>query len=152
MLSKGDDGMPCPASSDRVCFPRDMRPCHALRRPTVCEVQRRWYYDTLDVFWPYVQSKVYDCMQCPTSSNRVCCWKAMMACHAWRRYRMWFLREMIAFQEWHCQTMCASLRQWWHAMPEVIRPCVLLKGNDGMWVQRCLCVCPKGDNGMPRPT
>ena len=54
-----------------------------------------------------------------TSFDRVCCPKAMLACHARRR-----------------STICAALRRLWHTTLDVVQPCVL----------------PKGDNGMPRPT
>ena len=39
MVSKGDDGMPCPMSFDRLCCPKAMMACHARRRLTVFVVQ-----------------------------------------------------------------------------------------------------------------
>ena len=54
-----------------------------------------------------------------TSFDRVCCPKAMLACHARRR-----------------SIVCAAQTSCLHATPDVVRPFVL----------------PKGDDGMPRPT
>ena len=60
------------------------------------------------------------CVQArPTTADRLCCPRAMMACHARRR-----------------PTVYAVKGRRWHATPDVVRPCVL----------------PKGDDGMPRPT
>ena len=41
VLSKGDDNMPHPTSSDCLSFLRAMNSCHARRRPTTCEAQGR---------------------------------------------------------------------------------------------------------------
>ena len=112
-----------------------------------------------------------DGMPCPTPSNRQCCPKAMMACHARRR-----------------PPVCAVQRQRCHASPDdadrvcypralmscharSYQPCVLSKGGDVMprptlptvcFVQGRSwhatpdvvrpCVLSKGDYGMPRPT
>ena len=51
----------------------------------------------------------------PTSFDHVCHPRAMIACHA--RCRL---------------TVCASERRLWHAMPDVVRSCVLPKGGDFM--------------------
>ena len=60
------------------------------------------------------------CVQArPTTADRLCCPRAMMACHARRR-----------------PTVYAVKGRRWHATPDVVRPFVL----------------PKGDDGMPRPT
>ena len=72
-----------------------------------------------------------------TSFDCVCWPKAMMACNA-RRH----------------PTVYAAQRQRWHATPDVVRPCLPSKGDDGM---PCLtpsnCVSLfKGDDGMPRLT
>ena len=55
----------------------------------------------------------------PMSLDHVCRPRAMMACRARR-----------------CSTVCAAQRRCLHATPDVVR----------------LCVLPKGDDGMPRPT
>ena len=138
VLSKGYDGMPRPTTADRLCCQRAKMACHARRRSTVCAAKRRrWHatpdavrpcvlpkgddgmHATPDVVRPCVLPKGDDGMPRPTSLDRVCCPKAMMACHARRR-----------------STVCAAKRRRWHATPDVVRPCVL----------------PKGDDGMPRPT
>ena len=119
VLLKGDDGMPHPTSFDRVCRPRAIMACHARRRSTVCAVKRRRCDATPDVVRPCVLRQGDDGMPCPTSFYRVYCPKALMECHARRR-----------------STICATQRRLWHAMPDVVRPCVL----------------PKDDDGMPRPT
>ena len=41
VLPKGDDGMPRPTSLDRVCCPKAVVACHALRRLTMFPVQGR---------------------------------------------------------------------------------------------------------------
>ena len=58
-------------------------------------------------------------MSRPTLFDRVCCPKAVMACHALRRSTLFAIHGLL-----------------WHAPPDVVRSCVL----------------PKGDDGMPRPT
>ena len=60
-----------------------------------------------------------DCMSRPTSFDHVFIPKAVMSFHA-RSHSI----------------VCAALRRLWHATPDVVRPCVL----------------PKGDVGMPRQT
>ena len=93
-------------------------------------------------------------MPCPTSSDRVlsyggdgmsrstlfdhvCCSKAVISCHARR-----------------LSIVCAALRRLWHATPDVVRPCVLPKGDDGMPRPTSFdrFVQAKGNDGMPRPT
>ena len=78
VLSKRDDCMPSPMSSDFVCFPSAMIACHARRHPTVCAAQGRWWNATLDVIWLYVLSKGDEKKPRPTSSGRVYCLRAMM--------------------------------------------------------------------------
>ena len=107
-----------------------------------------------DVVQPCVLSIGGGGMSCPTLFDRLCIPNAVIACHARRR-----------------STVCATQRRLWHAMPDVVRPCVLPKDDDGMQrptlfyhvrypkaVMRCdairrstACVA-KGDDGMPRPT
>ena len=79
------------------------------------------------------------CVQArPTTADRLCCPRAMMACHARRR-----------------PTVYAVKGRRWHATPDVVRPCVLQKGEDGMprptpFDRVC---CPKAMMAcMPRPT
>ena len=64
---------------------------------------------------PFVLSKGYDGMPRPTTADRLCCQRAKMACHARRR-----------------PTVYAVKGRRWHATPDVVRPCVLQKGEDGM--------------------
>ena len=54
-------------------------------------------------------------MQRPMSLDRVCCPKAMMACHARR-----------------CPFVIAAQGRLCHVTLDVIRPFVLFKGDDGM--------------------
>ena len=55
-----------------------------LTLPTVCAVQKRLWHATPDVVRPCVLPKGDDGMPRPTSSDRVCCPKAAMSCHARR--------------------------------------------------------------------
>ena len=77
--------MPRPTSFDHVCWPRAVMSCHARRRLTVNAAQRRWWHATSDVVQQCVLSKGGDVMPRPTSSNCMCCPRAVMACHARRR-------------------------------------------------------------------
>ena len=85
VLLKGDDGMPRPTSFDRVCFPKEVMECRARRRSTVCAVQRRCCHATPDVVRLCVLPKGSEVMPRPTSSYRMCCRRAVMACHTRRR-------------------------------------------------------------------
>ena len=51
----------------------------------------------------------------PMSFDRVCCPKAVMACHARCRSIVFAVQGLL-----------------WHALPDVVRSCVLPKGDDGM--------------------
>ena len=115
VLPKGYDGMPRPTLSDRVCCPRAMMAWHARRRSTICAVQGRWWHATPDVVWLSVLPNGDDGVPRPTLFDRVCCPKAMIACHARR-----------------CSTVFAVQRRWLHFTPDVPRPCLLSKGSDGM--------------------
>ena len=66
-----------------------------------------------------MQSKEGDVKPNPTSLDCVCFPKVVMACHAGRRSIVFAIHGLL-----------------WHAPPDVVRSCVL----------------PKGDNGMPHPT
>ena len=81
VLSKRDDSIPSPMSSDCVCFPSAMIACHARRHSTVCAAQGGWWNATPDVVRSYVLSKGDDNVPRPTSSGRVYCLRAMMICH-----------------------------------------------------------------------
>ena len=136
MLSKGDDGMPCPTSSDRVCCPRAMRKCHTPHRQCVSH-------------------KGNNDMPCLMSYDRMCFPRAMWACHGLRcrivcvvqgddnmphttsSYHVCYPMAMITFHARHRQTVYAAQGQWLHAKLDVLRLCVLL---------------PKNHAGMPRLT
>ena len=109
---------------------------HARRSSTVCASQRQ------------------DGMPRPTSFDRVCCPKALMACHV----RC-------------CSTLFAVHGLLWHAPPDVVRSCVLPKEDNGMprptsfdrvcctkavmsyHARRISTVCAsQRKDGMPRPT
>ena len=131
MLSKGDDGMPCPTSSDRVCCPRAMMECHA---PLLQCVSHKGNND----------------MPCLMSSDRMCYPRAMWACHGLRgpivcvvqgddnmphttsSDRVCFPMAMMTFHARHRQTVYTAQRQWLHAKLDFLRPCVLPKNHAGM--------------------
>ena len=114
VLPKGDSGMPRLTSFDRVCFPKAMMACHARRRSTVCAVQRRCCHATPDVVQPCVLPKGGDVMPCPPSSDRVLSYGGDV------------MPRPTSFDR-----VCFPKARW-HAMPDVVRPCVLSKGGDGM--------------------
>ena len=141
-----------------------------------------------DVVRPCVHSKGGDVMPRPTLFYRVCIPRAVMSCHA-RCSRLCVLskggdvmprstssdracspRALISCHAPRRPTVCAVQGWRWHGTPDVIRPCVLSKGGDGMprptSSDRVLSYCgdviprlrcrlsmlSKGDDGMPRPT
>ncbi|TMW85119.1 hypothetical protein EJD97_023746 [Solanum chilense] len=156
MLSKGDDGMSCLTSSNRVCIPRAM-----MALPRLTSSDRVWYSrtnvvrqcvftmgdDNMPSLTSYdcLQSKGDDGMQHPMfcdrvedgmshstsfdcvfpngydgmlrskSSDHVFCPMSMMACYVQSH-----------------PTMCAAQGPYGHATYDVIRSCVLSKGNDNM--------------------
>ena len=85
----------------------------------------------------------------PTSFDRVCCPKAAMSCHA-RRCRPCVqskgdnvmprptLMAVVLSKGGDVMprstltTMCVVQGQWYHATLDVVRSCVLPKGDDGM--------------------
>ena len=76
----------------------------------------------LSFVWQYKRD---DDMQSPTLFDPVCCQRAIMACHA-RRH----------------QTMIAFKRTLLHTTLEIVQPCVLPNGNDGMpRPTTTVCVC-----------
>ena len=127
MKSKSGDLIQCPTSSYRVCYPRSVMACHARRHLTMCDVLGRRWHATPDVVRPCVLPKGGDGMPRPTSSDRVCCPRAMMTCHARRR-----------------STVSAS--------PKAMMECHARR-HLAIHARRCSTVCAaKGDDGMARPT
>ena len=106
--------MPRPTSFDRMCCPRVVMSCHARRRPTVCWPMAAMSYHALRCRLA-VLSKGGDVMPRPMSFDRACRPRAVMSCHARRR-----------------STVCAIQRQRCHATSDVVPPCVVPKGDDGM--------------------
>ena len=113
LMTKVDDGLPSPTSSDCMCWPRAMMAYQVRCSLTVYVVQGWWWHDTPDVIPPYVLSKKEDVMSRETSSDCVCCLMAMKACHVW-----------------HHPTACVTQGPWRHSTPYVVRSCVLCKGYD----------------------
>ena len=68
VLPKDNDGMPCPTSSDRMWYPREIIARHAGHCQTVCSALGRWWHTTPNVIGPWMLLKVNDCMSRPTSS------------------------------------------------------------------------------------
>ena len=88
--------MSCPTSFDREFLPSAIMECHAQRHPTVCASQGTFGHATPNVIRPCVQSKGDDSMHAqrcpsvllskgddymprPTSFDRLCFPRAMMA-------------------------------------------------------------------------
>ena len=117
--SKGGDVMPRPTSYERACSQRAVMSCHARRRLTICASQGRCWHATTDIIRSCVLPNGDDGIQLPTSFDGVCFPKVMMACHARSR-----------------SIVCAIQRQRCHVTSDVVPPCVV----------------PKGDDGMPHPT
>ncbi len=110
VLSKGDDGMPCPMSSYHVCSQRTIMACHVWHRPsvfavqgammvyhtwlrqTVYVVQGPWWHAMTDIVCLYVQSKDNNGILWPSSTHLVCCPRAMITCHA-LRVQSWLLSK-----------------------------------------------------------
>ena len=82
LLPKGDDGIPCSMSSNRVCCPKEIMACNARYRLNVCATEGTCGHAKTDVVPPYVKSKSDDGMLCPTSFECMCCPRNMMACLA----------------------------------------------------------------------
>ena len=136
LFSKGDDGMPCPTSFNRVCCPKAMMACHARRRPTVCAVQRQ------------------RCHASPDDADRVCYPRALMLCHA-RRCRPRVLSKGVdVMPRPTLASMCAVQGQRCHATPDVSeRVCCPREVMSSCHARCCRpCVLSKGDDVMPLPT
>ena len=131
MLSKGDDCMALPTSSNHVCCPRAMIEFHLSLRQCVLY-------------------KGNNGMPCLMSSDRMCYPRAMWACHGLRGRilcvvqgddnmqhtkssdRVCFPRAMMAFNARHRQTAYAAQGQRLHAKLDIVRPCVLARDHAGM--------------------
>ena len=136
VLPKGDDGMPCLTSFNRVCCPKAMMAWHAQRFHIVCVVHGRFCHATLDVADrvccpravmschtrccpPCVLSKGGDVKPRPTSSYRVCCPRAVMSCHV-RRCRPCVLSKGgDVMPRPTLPTVCVVQGRCCHATPDV---------------------------------
>ena len=78
-IAKDHVGIPRPTSSDRMCCPRDMMAGQAQRCQTVYSAHGPCMHATPIINCLCVQSKGDDGMSCSTSSDCVCCLKAIMA-------------------------------------------------------------------------
>ncbi|TMW80697.1 hypothetical protein EJD97_016477, partial [Solanum chilense] len=95
VLSKGNDGIKYPTSSDRVCCMRVMMTCHvdvvppcvllkgddSIDMPNVIRPCGDDVITTTNVVRLCVLHNCDDGMPLPTSSVRICSPKVMMACH-----------------------------------------------------------------------
>ena len=151
--SKGYDMMPCLMSWDSLHFPWVMMAFHdwycptlcmlsngdnGQPHPTVCSSQGPWWYATPAVVRPCMMSKGDNCMPHLTWFHRLCCPRAMIACHTWR-FRLWVLPKGYANMPRPMSTDLVCFPRamiTWHATLDFI------------W----LCVQSKGDDGMPHPT
>ena len=141
VLSNGYEDIPCLILSDIVCCPRAIMDCHTWCCPTMCAVQGLCEHAKPDVIRSCIPSTGDDHMPCPTSSycvltkiysrmprptlsGRVCCPTATWACHAL-----------------YLPTVCSVQGRWWHATPNVVRSCVLSKGNNVVPTRHRLFVC-----------
>ncbi len=121
---KGNYSMPCSSSSDRVCCPRAMTTSHAWRRPNVCAIQGLWWHAMPYIVLPCMLLKGNDGIPCPISSDRICCPRVMMACHAR-----------------HSPFVCVFQRQWWHSTSTIVQ---LYGGSSSItachiWIRPIVC-------------
>ena len=72
MLSKRDDGMPCPTLSHRLCVPTVKMAWHGRRHPTTRAFQWRWCHSKSDVIRLCVLPNGHASMPRPTLFVRVC--------------------------------------------------------------------------------
>ncbi|TMW85348.1 hypothetical protein EJD97_023288, partial [Solanum chilense] len=78
-----------------------------------------------------VQSMVDDNIPRPTSSDCVCCPRAMMECHAQRFSTLSMLFKCDdGLPRRSCPTVCVVQGQRCHVTPDVIQPLVLPSGDD----------------------
>ncbi len=110
--------------------------CHVWCRPILCTNPGPGWHATPDVVWPSMQSKDFYDIPCVTSPVRVCILRAIMTSHTLLH-----------------PTVCVVQGIWWEAMPDVVQPCVLSKGNDvGTPDILRLCMLSKRYLGMPHST
>ena len=136
MLSKGDDGIPCPTSFSLVCSLKVMMECHAtsfdyvLSKGDACLGRRR-----LNSVLP----KDHMGMQRPSSSDRACYPNTMMACHVRRRLtcilskgndgipctissvRECFPQTIMECHTRHCPIVYVLHGRRWHALHDTVR-------------------------------
>ena len=74
--------MPRPTLFNLGCRSRAMMACDDRLCSTVFAVQGRQWHATPNAVRPFVLPKGDDGMPYPASFDRVCCLKAVMACHA----------------------------------------------------------------------
>ncbi|TMW80321.1 hypothetical protein EJD97_021456 [Solanum chilense] len=110
IMSKGEDGMSRPTLSDHVRCPMAIMTCHARRHLTGNDVIQR-----------------------PTLSDRLCSARAIMSCHAdLVRPCVWCPSAMMVFHTQRHPTMYAAQGPFGHSTPDVIIPLSQYKGDDCM--------------------
>ena len=132
MLSRGDDRMPCPTSSDRVCFLRSIMSYHTRYHTTVYAAQGPCGHATPYVVWSCVLPKGHMCMPFPMSSNCMCSPRAIIECHSDVVRSCVLSKGDDNMHARRYSTVCATHGRWWLAKTNVVLPCLLSKGNDGM--------------------
>ena len=106
-------------------------PC--WHRSTVCDVQRRWWHSMPDIIRPWMVSNRDNSMPRPRLSDRVCCPRAMIACHARHHStRCMLSKSDDGIHARRILTMCIGQRTLLHATPDILRSCILSKGDDVM--------------------
>ena len=86
-----------------------------------------------DIIRPCMVSNRDDSMSRPRLSDRVCCPRGMMACHARHRStRCMLSKSDDGIHTRRILTMCIGQRPLLHATPDVLQSCILSKGDDVM--------------------
>ena len=98
--------------------------CHARLHPTVCAAQGPWKHALFKVVQLYVLSKVDDEMRRSMSSDRIRSTRTIMACLTFRR------PIVSAFQG--ADGISTT---------DVVRLCLLQKGDDGIAMSKVVCPC-----------
>ena len=88
---------------------------HARLHLTMCAIQWIWWHATPNIVQPWVLSKGNDGMPCTTLFDRLYWTRAMRSCYAWLS-----------------STVCVVQGSWWHAMLDVVWPCVHSKDHHAM--------------------
>ncbi len=107
VLSKGYDRLPYPTLSDWRWWPRAKMSRYRRCCLTAHIVKRIWWHAMPDDVFMCVQFKGDDSIPRPSLSDCVSCPRTMMTCHAWSR-----------------PNMCVVEGIWWHATPDIVRPCL----------------------------